>query len=276
MSWLEGQVALITGGGSGLGRALVARFLEEGARVGVLEINPDKAADLTATFGDTVSVTIGDATTYDANRQAVDDTVAAFGALDTFLGNAGLWDFSVGLDALRPDQIDGAFDEIFHLNVKAYLLGAKASVEHLRRSEGSLLYTVSNAGVWPGGGGPLYVASKHAVVGLVKQLAYELAPQVRVNGVAVGALPSDLRGPRAVGMDGFAFSNLPVDKIAEAFTALERPIRATDYTGHYVLLASRDNGSTTTGSVHVCDGGVGVRGRKDTEAALARAVAPET
>jgi NAD(P)-dependent dehydrogenase (short-subunit alcohol dehydrogenase family) len=106
----------------------------------------------------------------------------------------------------------------------------------------------------------------------VKQLAYELAPEVRVNGVAPGAMPTDLRGPKSLGLDGLAFSTLPVDRIAESFTALERGIEPADYTGHYVLLASKANSRTVTGSVHNCDGGVGVRGRKDTEAAIARAL----
>ena len=100
--------------------------------------------------------------------------------------------------ALPPDAIDAAFDEVFHLNVKGYLLGAKAATDELRKTKGSVIFTVSNAGFWPGGGGPLYVASKHAVMGLVKQLAYELAPDIRVNGVAPGGMSTDLRGPRAL------------------------------------------------------------------------------
>jgi NAD(P)-dependent dehydrogenase (short-subunit alcohol dehydrogenase family) len=272
---LDEHRVLVTGGGSGLGRAIVTRFVEEGAHVGVLEIDAGKAADLQQQFGDAVAVTVGDATTWDGNRHAVADTVGAFGGLDVFVGNAGVWDFGRPLDTLRPEQIDGAFDEVFHLNVKAYLLGAKAAVGELRATSGSIVYTVSNAGFWPGGGGPLYVASKHAVVGLVKQLAYELAPDVRVNGVAAGAMPTDLRGPRALGLDTTSFGQLPVDKIATVFTALERPIEPVDYTGHYVLLASRRESRTVTGTVHICDGGVGVRGRKEVDAALARALAED-
>jgi len=275
MGWLDDHTVLVTGAGSGLGRAIVERFVDEGARIGVLEIDPSKAADLEADFGDRVVVAVGDATSFADNRRAVAATVDAFGALDVFIGNAGLWDFSLSLDALPADQIDTAFDEIYALNVKAYLLGAKAAVDELRRTEGSMIFTVSNAGFWPGGGGPLYVSSKHAVVGLVKQLAYELAPEVRVNGVAPGAMPTDLRGPTALGLDSLAFSSMPVDRLAEALTALERPISAADYTGHYVLLASRENSRTVTGSVHSCDGGVGVRGRKDAEVAITRALGGE-
>ena len=212
MGWLEDHTILVTGAGSGLGRAVVERFVDEGARVGVLEIDPAKGEDLAQAFGARIAVTVGDATSYPDNQRAVAETIAAFGSLDVFIGNAGLWDYNMSLDALPAEEVDSAFDEIFGLNVRAYLLGAKAALDELRKTNGSMIFTVSNAGFWPGGGGPLYVASKHAVVGLVKQLAYELAPQVRVNGVAPGAMPTDLRGPRSLGLADVAFSSLPVNR----------------------------------------------------------------
>lgn len=265
MGWLEKTSILLTGGGSGLGWALVERFIVEGANVGVLEISAGKADELRAAFGDRVTVTVGDATSYDDNAAAVAQTVEAFGSLDVFVGNAGLWDYAKPLERLDPAAIPEAFDQIFRLNVMAYLLGARASLEALRASRGAMIFTVSNAGFWPSGGGPLYVASKHAVMGLVKQLAYELAPEVRVNGVAPGGMPSDLRGPAALGLADKAFDSLPVDDIMKEFTPLERAIAPEDYTGHYVLLASRENSLTVTGSVHNCDGGIGVRGRRQAE-----------
>jgi 2,3-dihydroxy-2,3-dihydrophenylpropionate dehydrogenase/cis-2,3-dihydrobiphenyl-2,3-diol dehydrogenase len=158
---------------------------------------------------------------------------------------------------------------VFHLNVKGYLLAAKAALEALQTSHGSIIFTVSSAGFWPGGGGPLYTASKHALVGLVKQLAYELAPTVRVNGVAPGGMATDLRGPRSLGMDGLSWGNLPVDGIIERLSPLGHGFAAADYTGHYVLLASRENARTVTGSIHNCDGGMGVRGRDDQESVVA-------
>jgi NAD(P)-dependent dehydrogenase (short-subunit alcohol dehydrogenase family) len=267
MGWLDDTAVLVTGAGSGLGRAIVERFLTEGARVAVLEINAAKADQLRDDFGDRVTITIGDATNLADNQRAVADVVAEFGRLDVFIGNAGVWDFNTALATLPADAIDAAFDEVFHLNVKGYLLGAKAAVNELRETKGSMIFTVSNAGFWPGGGGPLYVSSKHAVMGLVKQLAYELAPDVRVNGVAPGGMATDLRGPRALGLAEMSWGALPVDRIIERFSPLERPIQAEDYTGHYVLLASRQNSLTVTGSVHNCDGGIGVRGRRDLEAA---------
>ena len=265
MGWLNNTSILLTGGGSGLGRALVARFIDEGARVGILEINEEKAAALTNDFGDAVVVTVGDATTYEANERAVSATVKAFGTLDVFVGNTGIWDYALSLERLDPQVIPDGFDEVFRLNVLSYLLGARASVGELRKTRGSMIFTVSNAGFWPSGGGPLYVGSKHAVMGLVKQLAYELAPDVRVNGVAPGGMPTDLRGPRSLGLADRSFSSLPVDDIMKEFTPLERAIAPEDYAGHYVLLASRENSLTVTGSVHNCDGGIGIRGRREAE-----------
>jgi NAD(P)-dependent dehydrogenase (short-subunit alcohol dehydrogenase family) len=275
MGWLTDTVALVTGAGSGLGRAVVERYLAEGARCGVLEIDEAKAERLRQDLGDAVMVTVGDATTLADNQRAVAGTVAAFGRLDVFVGNAGVWDYASPLDRLPGDAIDAAFDEVFHLNVKGYLLGAKAAVDELRQTRGSIIFTVSNAGFWPGGGGPLYVASKHAVMGLVKQLAYELAPEVRVNGVAPGGMATDLRGPRSLGLAERSYAAVPVDRIVERLSPLQRPMEAADYTGHYVLLASRDNSRTVTGSVHNCDGGMGVRGRSEEESAAAAVFSDE-
>src|SRR5262249_43370431 len=145
------------------------------------------------------------------NQRAVDAAVARFGKLDCGIGNAGIWDYSVSLDALPAERLDAAFDELFHVNVKGYLHLAKAALPALVRSSGALIYTVSTAGFAPAGAGPLYTASKHAVVGLIRQLAYELGPAVRVNGVAPGPIHTDLRGPDALGQAdrSIASLNLP-------------------------------------------------------------------
>src|ERR1700736_7056109 len=92
MGWLDGQVALVTGGGSGIGRAVVARFIEEGARVGVLDRVSDRAAGLRSEFGEAVIALTGDVAQLADNKRAVADTVAAFGRLDIFVGNAGRFD----------------------------------------------------------------------------------------------------------------------------------------------------------------------------------------
>ncbi len=260
MGWLDGTAAIVTGGGSGLGRALVDRFVAEGARVGVLERSAEKVEKLRADFTDDVVVVEGDVSSYPDNVRVVAETVSAFGRLDTFVGNAAIWDFSTKLVDMPEDCLDALFDEVFHINVKGYLLGARAAVRELVKTGGSVILTVSNAGFYPGGGGPLYTASKHAVVGLIKELAFEFAPKVRVNGVAPGGMLTDLRGPRAIGLDGTAITSIPLAELIEQCAPLQVLPEPADYTGHYVLLASKANSSTATGAIINCDGGLGVRG----------------
>src|SRR5882724_3361103 len=194
MGWLDGQVALVTGGGSGIGRAVVARFIEEGARVGVLDRVSDRAAGLRSEFGDAVIALIGDVAQLADNKRAVADTVAAYGRLDIFVGNAGVFDVYAPLAEFSEEKLPEAFDELFGVNVKGCFFGAKAALPELMKSEGSMVFTASVAGLNSGGGGTLYTASKHAVVGLIRQLAVELAPDIRVNGVAPGCTMTDLRG----------------------------------------------------------------------------------
>ncbi|MGO9453210.1 MAG: 3-(cis-5,6-dihydroxycyclohexa-1,3-dien-1-yl)propanoate dehydrogenase [Candidatus Binataceae bacterium] len=260
MGWLEGKVAIVTGGASGLGRAIVERFVQEGARVAILDRSRERSEVLAAQLGADGAAIVGDVTVLADNQRAVAETVKRFGRLDCFVGNAGIWDFSMSLADLPDDRIGAAFDELFAVNVKGYLLGAKAAYRELAKSRGNIIYTVSNAGFYPCGGGPLYTASKHAVVGLIRQLAYELAPKIRVNGVAPGAIPTDLRGPRSLEMAERSIASIPLKEAVERGIPLGKLPEPRDYTGSYVLLASPENSSTATGGVIICEGGMGVRG----------------
>lgn len=262
MGWLEGYVALVTGGGSGMGRAVVERFVREGARVGVLERSAAKLHALEQGLGDSITVIEGDVTSWEDNCRAVEETVQAFGKLDTFIGNAGLWDFMTPLVKIPGETLGSAFDELFGVNVKGYLLGARAAVSALLSSRGSMIFTVSNAAFDVGSCGPLYCGSKHAVAGVITELAYELAPKIRVNGVAPGGMPTtDLRGPKALGLDEQSIAMFPnVEDLVKSVNPLQIVPRPEDNTGPYVLLASRENSSATTGSIILCDGGLRVRG----------------
>jgi cis-2,3-dihydrobiphenyl-2,3-diol dehydrogenase len=256
MGALDGEVVLITGGASGLGRAIVERFLEEGAHIAVLDRTPERLADL----ADRVEAIGGDVRSLADNQRAVAACVARFGRLDCAIGNAGIWDYSVSLDALAPDRLDAAFDEVFHINVKGCLNLAKAALPDLVRTAGALIFTVSNAGFDPAGGGPLYTASKHALVGLIRQLAYELAPSVRVNGVAPGPIETDLRGPGALGMADRSISSVNLGAVAGPNLPLGKVPAAADYAGGYVFLASRRDSRPATGGVLNLDSGIGARG----------------
>lgn len=260
MGRLDGEVVLITGGASGLGRAVVERFLEEGARLVVLDRSADRLAALAAAHPDRVEIVTGDVRSLADNQHAVDTGLSRFGKLDCGVGNAGIWDYSLSLDDMPAERLDAAFDEIFHVNVKGYLNLAKASLPALVRSSGALIFTVSNAGFDPAGGGPLYTASKHAVVGLIRQLAYELAPAVRVNGVAPGPIETDLRGAGALGQAERSISSLNLSAMAGPNVPIGRVPAPEDYAGGFAFLASRRDNRGATGGVVNLDAGIAVRG----------------
>lgn len=264
MTHLSDNVTLITGAGSGLGRAVLARFIAEGARVGVLEHSPRKAAQLEADFGDRVVVTVGDVASAADNAKAVAATTSAFGRLDTFIGNAGIWDFATSLLEVPLENCSDAFDQLFRVNVKGLMLGARASVDALLASAGSMIFTLSNGAYFAGGGGPLYIASKHAIRGLIAQLAWELQNQVRVNGVAPGAMSTDLSGVAALGQQGLSLHEV-IDSFggqAGFAKVIGRPYVPTpeDYVAAYVLLAS-DESRTTTGAIFEMHGMLGAPSR---------------
>jgi NAD(P)-dependent dehydrogenase (short-subunit alcohol dehydrogenase family) len=252
MGVLDGKVALITGGGSGLGRALVKRFVAEGAYVGIIELDPSRAEALMRDFGDTVVVTIGDVCVFEHNQAAVTRVVERFGRLDVFIGNAGVYDNRISFESLPGEKISSAFDELFAVNVKGYLLGAKAAIAELYKTRGCIIFTASISSLYPGYGGVLYVAAKHAVVGLTRQLALELAPRIRVNAVAPGYIPTNLRGLSSLGQG--------VSKTIVADLSEQMPLRivptADDYTGIYVLLASSEASNILTGTIILADGGL--------------------
>ncbi len=260
MGNLEGEVALISGGGSGLGLAVVERFVEEGARLVVLDRNETRLAEVGERFGEKVLPIAGDVRSHSDNARAVTLAMEEFGKLDCVIGNAGIWDYSTAIDDVPVEAIDPTFDELFQINVKGCIHLAKAALPSLAKSKGSLIFTVSNAGFAPAGGGVFYTASKHAIVGIIRQLAYEFAPAVRVNGVAPGPIATDLRGPEALGLEKLAIRAIDLDQHAAPHIPLGFVPAADDYAGAYVMLASRRDARTATGGVIMLDTGIQVRG----------------
>ena len=257
---LEAQIALVTGGASGLGRAITDRFVAEGARVCVLDQSEEGIEALVQDLGDQVVGVRGDVRSPTDNATAVNACVDRFGKLDCAIANAGIWDYSRRLADLAGEQIDATFDELMSINVKGPMLLAQAALPALVRSGGSLLVTISNAGFYPDGGGVLYTASKHALVGLVRQLGFEFAPSVRVNGVAPGGIDTDLRGPSSLGMDEVSIHKIDLPSHAASFVPIGRLPSAEEYAWAYVFFASRREAAPATGSVLNFDGGLGVQG----------------
>ena len=124
---------MCTGGGSGIGRAVVAAFVAAGANVAVLELDPAKCGAL-SDFGDAVVAVPGDATTREDNESLVAVAIERWGRIDVAVTFVGVFDLYTPLAEIPDDRFDAAFDEVFGLNVKSPLLTARAALAALREA----------------------------------------------------------------------------------------------------------------------------------------------
>ncbi|MQY26440.1 SDR family NAD(P)-dependent oxidoreductase [Nocardia aurantia] len=255
MGALDGQVVVFTGAGAGIGRSVVTRYVAEGARVVAVDIS-DTVEDLAGELGTAVVPIVADVATWEGNLGAAQAALDRFGRIDVFVGNAGITDNAQPLEDIRGADLPAAFGELFGVNVLAPMLGVRACLESLIETRGSVILTGSFASTNAAGGGSLYTASKHAVHGLIRQLAYELAPDVRVNGVAPGVAPTRLRATASLGqvttdsvLDGTERA-LPTQHIASV----------SAYDGVFTMLASRTESVAMTGTLVTVDSGLSIRG----------------
>lgn len=258
---LEGQACMVAGGAGGIGAAVVTGFLKAGASVLALDRAPDRIAALEESLGGHVAtgrlVTAAlDATSWTENLRALELTRQHFGKLDVLTSCIGAFDGARRLADIDGEQIVQAATETFTVNVTSLLLAARACSEELTTNRGRIVATGSFASTEPSGGGALYTAAKHALIGAVRQLAWELAPHVRVNAVAPGVADTTITGLDALGQR-------PAAAVLEG-TADALPLRrvpfAADYVAIYTLLASASQSAAMTGSVIVADSGLSVRG----------------
>lgn len=260
--WLQGQVALVTGGADGIGRAVVERYLAEGC-AGVVVVDRDAAglAQLAEANAGRIATVAGDVRDYAVHEQAVRAALDRFGRLDVLVGNAGVFDFRRPLRGYTAETLASTMDELFGINLRGYLYAAMAAREALIASNGCMIFTASVASHHAGGGGVLYTMGKHAVAGMIRQLALELAPEIRVNGVGPGGTLTGLSGTEALGHGGRSIGADPAafDQRVGAAVPLGFAQRPADHAGLYVLLASRENARAVTGEIFMSDGGVGSR-----------------
>ena len=200
----------------------------------------------------------------DQLHAAVAESVSRFGKLDTLVANAGVWDYQRQLTRLTGRELADTIDEVFAVNVKGYALAVEAAWRELVKTRGSIVMTLSNASFYVNGGGPVYTAAKHACLGLMRELAYELAPKVRVNGVACGGMNTDLRGPESLSLNGrsiaTSFARRGPETPPPPIPLHDSSTDPRDFTAPYVLLASREQAGPITGEAISIDGGMGVRG----------------
>jgi NAD(P)-dependent dehydrogenase (short-subunit alcohol dehydrogenase family) len=256
MSALDGKTIVLTGAGAGIGRAVATRFVHEGARVVAVDIAAEGVEGLRDELGSAIEPIVADVRSWEGNVAAVDRAVSHYGGIDVFVGNAGITDGARPLEDIDGTDLPEAFQELFGVNVLASLLGVRAAAKQLIAARGAVILTASYASFHAAGGGVLYTASKHAVLGLVRQLAYEYAPDVRVNGVAPGVAPTRLKGVEALGQQA---GDSVLEGTHSALPLQEIP--STDsYGGVFTLLASASESRAMTGTVITADSGLGIRG----------------
>ncbi|WP_306060002.1 SDR family NAD(P)-dependent oxidoreductase [Natronococcus wangiae] len=239
------NVVIVTGAGSGMGRAVSRRFGTHGAAVACVDLDHDAATTTAAEIRDESSDAIAiEADVSDATdvETMIDRTVEAFGRLDVLHNNAGIPQEGTPVE----DVTEATWDRILDVNLKSAFLGAKYAVPHLRESEGVILNTASTAAIRPRTGLSAYVASKGGMVALTKQLAYELAPTIRVNAICPVATDTPM-------LDEFAGDELSVESMA-ATIPMGRLATPRDVAEAAVFLAS-DDAAMITGTALEVDGG---------------------
>jgi NAD(P)-dependent dehydrogenase (short-subunit alcohol dehydrogenase family) len=260
MGSLDGQAALVVGAGGGIGRAVVDRYLKEGASVLAIDRDAGRLEALAAEHG--CEVHAADVSDWSAAQEVVGAAVDRFGGLDVLVSCAGIYDQAVRLVDIPGERLADAFDECFRVNVASSLLLVRAAVRPLAERRGRVVLTGSFAGHRSSGGGVLYTGAKHAVVGIVSQLAYELAPKIRVNAVSPGVAATVMSGLRSLDQ-GARPVVLPGTEDALPLGVLPD---AADYGAIYALLGSATDSAAITGSVMVVDSGLLVRGIASTNA----------
>jgi NAD(P)-dependent dehydrogenase (short-subunit alcohol dehydrogenase family) len=251
---LEGQVAVVTGGGSGIGAATARRFAADGARVAVLDRDAEGAEAVAQEVGGkahTVDVRDGDAVS-----EVVAQIMAGVGRIDVLVNNAGVGD-------LRPLHTvdDKLWHRLLDVNLTGTFNATRAVVPHmLAAGGGAIVNNASLSGLMPTRNEAAYSAAKAAVIALTKSGALEYGPAVRVNCVAPGHIRTPLTAVWDQNPDAFTpiADALPLGRIGEAAEVAE-----------VILFLASSRSSYVTGQTIVVDGGA-MLPQAGTDAALAK------
>jgi NAD(P)-dependent dehydrogenase (short-subunit alcohol dehydrogenase family) len=252
MKEFEGKVALVTGGGSGIGRATALAFAREGAKVVIADRNVQRGEETISMIrgaGGTASFRRTDVSVAAEIEALVGYTMTTYGRLDLAFNNAGIE------GDVKPlvDQTESNFDAVMDINVKGVWLSMKYEIPRmLEQGGGAIVNSSSVAGVvgFPGIG--IYAASKHAVIGLTKTAALEYSAQgIRINAVSPGAIDTEMIDRLADGM------NVKKNDLT-TFHPIGR-IGRVEEVAEAVLWLCSDRASFVTGHSLIIDGGFTAR-----------------
>lgn len=247
---LAGKVAAITGAGSGFGAATARRFVAEGCKVVLGDIQEAPASTLAQELGDSAAATVCDVTREEDVARLVDLAVSRFGKLDIMMNNAGIVGTVGPIDTTPADEWQATLDVL----VNGVFYGMKHAARVMKpRKSGVIISMTSTAGIMGGLGPHAYAASKHAVVGMTKNVGAELCRHgIRVNAIAPAGMatamvaavitgdPSDIEGAKRA--------------LAATSPLAGRPGLAEDVANAALWLAS-DEAGYTNGHVLTTDAG---------------------
>ncbi|MFI4936647.1 MAG: SDR family NAD(P)-dependent oxidoreductase [Caulobacterales bacterium] len=256
---LEGKVALITGGCSGIGLGTVELFLAEGAKVIAADLQDEKGAILEKRFPDRLAYAHCDVTVEADIAGACALAKSSFGGLDVLFNNAGAAGTAGGVETFTTE----GWDAVFALLVRGPALGMHYALPLMReRGGGSIINTASIAGLQAGWGPLAYSTAKGAVVHMTRCAAAELSPQkIRVNAICPGLIATSIFG-NALGLTRAAADQMAARVAENAASAqpIHKPGLPEDIAKAALYLAS-DDSAFVTGTHLVVDGGITVGGR---------------
>ncbi|WP_181311765.1 SDR family NAD(P)-dependent oxidoreductase [Nocardioides campestrisoli] len=246
MRGLAGKVVVVTGGASGIGRACVARFVEEGCTTVVADVQHGPGEALAAELGDLASYVHVDVTDEGSIAGLVDAVLARHGRLDVFMANAAVF------GAIGPiaDQRTSDVDLTLAVNLRGVILSLKHAARAMVPQGAGVIITTASPGGLIGGAGPhVYSATKAGVIGLTRSVAAELRPRgIRVTAVVPGAIASAMTASALVG--DAADLEAAAERMAQG-SMLGRAGLPEDLAGAVAFLASDDAGYITGSELFV-------------------------
>lgn len=256
MGRLEGKVAVITGGASGIGAASASRFVEEGARVLIADLQGEVAESLARQLGGNAVAVRCNVVREEDIATAISAAVARWGRLDVMFNNAGFGGISGPLEQTTVDE----YEMTMNVLLRSVFLGTKHAAPHLRAAGGgSIVNTASICAFEAGRGSQLYSVAKAGVVMMTKTAALELAEDgIRVNAVCPGYITTPLAAGRPIATNSAERVDVGLDRLREAtrnFQPLPRAGEAVDVANLAAFLAS-DESTFVTGQAMVVDGGL--------------------
>jgi NAD(P)-dependent dehydrogenase (short-subunit alcohol dehydrogenase family) len=247
---LDGKIALVTGGGNGIGREASLAFAREGARIAVADYEAAAAEEtvglINAAGGQAISLS-GDVTVAAQVQAMLDATMAAYGRLDCAFNNAGIAPYQVeSFSQLTHEWSEASFDRMIEVNLKGVWLCMKSELPLMRQAGGgAIVNTASIAGLIGLKTSTAYVAAKHAVIGLTKTAAMEYADDnIRVNAVCPGFITTRMTARTREQRGEMIIQNTPMHRFGEPREIAEM-----------VVWLCSNRASFVTGAAYQVDGG---------------------